>query len=218
MRLDLRNTYLYKLRDRLLGRLFSITDHGYANQIIYKEKPFVRNASIDITGNKNLINVQSDCLFTNLKIIIRGDNNRIIFGEGVRFNRSGEIWIVGNNCVLELHASTGIESAHFAVTEDYSKLIVNKNCMISTEVEIRTGDSHKILDITTKERINHARDVIIGERVWIGSGVTILKGVHIADGVILGARSLITKSVYEQNCIVAGIPAKVIRSQVTWEK
>jgi maltose O-acetyltransferase len=55
-------------------------------------------------------------------------------------------------------------------------------------------------------------DVIIGHHVWIASGVTILPGVKLGDGSVVAASSVVTKSV-ENNMIVAGNPAKVIKQR-----
>ncbi len=54
------------------------------------------------------------------------------------------------------------------------------------------------------------KPVKIGNNVWIGSDSTILPGVEIGDGAIIGAGSVVTKSI-PNNCIAAGNPAKVIR-------
>jgi hypothetical protein len=50
----------------------------------------------------------------------------------------------------------------------------------------------------------------IGNDVWLGDAVTLARGVHIGDGAIVGARSVVTKSV-EPFCVVAGNPARLIR-------
>ena len=55
-------------------------------------------------------------------------------------------------------------------------------------------------------------DTVIGNDVWIGEKVTILPGVHIGDGAIIGACSVVTKNV-EPYTIVGGNPAKVIRKR-----
>ena len=54
--------------------------------------------------------------------------------------------------------------------------------------------------------------VTIGDECWIGNGVHILKGVTIGIGSIVGAGSVVTKS-FEAGSIIAGNPAKLIRSR-----
>lgn len=56
----------------------------------------------------------------------------------------------------------------------------------------------------------HPSPINIGNNVWIGSNATILPGVTIGDGAIVAAGAVVTKDVNE-NEIVAGVPAKVIR-------
>ncbi|MGX8716749.1 MAG: CatB-related O-acetyltransferase, partial [bacterium] len=55
-------------------------------------------------------------------------------------------------------------------------------------------------------------DTIIGNDVWIGYNVTIMPGVHIGDGAIIGTNALVTKDV-EPYSIVGGNPAKLIRKR-----
>jgi virginiamycin A acetyltransferase len=55
-------------------------------------------------------------------------------------------------------------------------------------------------------------DTIIGNDIWIGYNVTIMPGVHIGDGAIVGTNSLITKDI-EPYSIVGGNPAKLIRKR-----
>lgn len=58
--------------------------------------------------------------------------------------------------------------------------------------------------------------VEIGNNVWIGVGTTILKGVTIGDGAIIAAGSVVTKDI-PARCLAAGVPAKVIKTDVEWE-
>ncbi|WLT31329.1 CatB-related O-acetyltransferase [Geothrix sp. PMB-07] len=59
-------------------------------------------------------------------------------------------------------------------------------------------------------------DVVIGSDVWIGLGVTILSGVHIGDGAIIMARSVIVKDV-EPYAIVGGVPGRLVRKRFDGE-
>lgn len=52
--------------------------------------------------------------------------------------------------------------------------------------------------------------VIIGNNVWIGDKVSILSGVTIGDGTIIGCNAVVTKDIPPYS-VVAGVPARVIR-------
>ncbi len=54
-------------------------------------------------------------------------------------------------------------------------------------------------------------DVVIGPRCWIGTHCIILKGVHLGEGTIVGAGSVVTKS-FPPYSVIAGNPATLIRS------
>lgn len=54
--------------------------------------------------------------------------------------------------------------------------------------------------------------IVIGNDVWLGRGVTVLSGVRIGDGAVVGARSLVVKDV-EPYTIVGGVPARLIRKR-----
>ena len=56
----------------------------------------------------------------------------------------------------------------------------------------------------------HPSPVKIGKKVWIGSDCTILPGVKIGDGAVIGAGSVVTKNVHA-NSIAVGSPARVIK-------
>lgn len=66
-------------------------------------------------------------------------------------------------------------------------------------------------------RINPSKSVIIDDCVWVGNRVTIDKGVNIKKNSIIGAGAIVTKSVNEENVIIADSPAKVIKREVSWE-
>ena len=52
---------------------------------------------------------------------------------------------------------------------------------------------------------------VIGDNVDIGFGAVIIGGITIASGVKIGANAVVNKSITEENCVVAGVPAKVVK-------
>lgn len=90
--------------------------------------------------------------------------------------------------------------------------------MFSQDIKIATGDGHPIYDLDTGELINANKDVIIKDKVWIGRGVSIHKGAIIPEGCVVGACSFVTKEFTEKNCIIAGVPAKVVKRNIRWER
>ncbi len=99
-----------------------------------------------------------------------------------------------------------------------ARIVLGKGCMVSYLVLVRAGNSHNIIDLDTMENLddNTKRDVILGEHVWIGMRVTLMNGVEIGDGSIIGANSFVCKRTFPKNCCIAGSPAKIIRERVAW--
>lgn len=87
------------------------------------------------------------------------------------------------------------------------KIYIGKGTYIAPNVGIIT-ENH---DVNNLDHHTQARDVHIGDKCWIGMNSIILPGVILADGVIVGAGSIVTKSVLEKNVIIAGNPAKIIK-------
>lgn len=105
------------------------------------------------------------------------------------------------------------------------RLIIGKFCQIATGVRfIMNGANHAIHGISTypfqvfgkdweKAPLTKSKgDTIVGHDVWIGNGATIMQGIKIGHGAIIGTNSLVTKDVVPY-AIVGGNPAKEIRGR-----
>ncbi len=108
------------------------------------------------------------------------------------------------------------------------KLIIGKFCQIAAGVEfVMNGANHQMNAVTTFpfftlegwnmeppaiEDLPFKGDTIIGNDVWIGQNAVILPGVHIGDGAIIGASSVVGCDVAPYT-IVIGNPAKVLRKR-----
>lgn len=218
------NRYLYGLflamRFGSFGYLrgFRKKIRGNNNSLAIGEGITVLNTVIDVDGNNNRIEIGGLSTLNNVTIFVRGDNHTIKIGESVVFNLSGCLWVEDSGGVLEIGRESTFEQVHLAVTEPGARLIIGKDCMVANDVDLRTGDSHSIIDATTGKRINQAKDVTIGDHVWIGSHVSILKGANVAPNSIVGTRSLVTRAFTEPGVVLGGIPAKVLRTKVNWRR
>ena len=89
--------------------------------------------------------------------------------------------------------------------------------MLSSNIYLRTGDSHSIIDMQGN-RVNQSKNISIGEHVWIGQSVIVTKGVKVPSNSIIGAGSVVTKSFEESNVVLAGNPAFVRKRNVCWKR
>jgi len=80
--------------------------------------------------------------------------------------------------------------------------------MIAGEVYISDSDWHHVYDRTSEQDAH--KPIVLEKNVWLGYGVKVCKGVTIGENTVIGAGSVVSKSI-PANVIAAGNPARVIR-------
>lgn len=216
------------------------------NHIVFGKKAYLRDGKIYVNGGNNHIEVQEGAVIYGDSVSqifhVDGNNNRIIVGANCRINQTTFfIWgsnntiILGDNCStmgLELHIEQDNNTIqigngstfhgrngypiHIAVDEG-SRVVIAEDCMFANGIQIRSTDSHSIVDLNGK-RINPAKDIYIGEHCWIGLGAIILKDSEIMPHTVVAAGAICSKKYRETNCILAGNPAKVVKREVDWDR
>ena len=118
--------------------------------------------------------------------------------------------IVGNKDNIEFDINDLNNFQHFGCYyQNYEgKIKIGKGTYIAPNVGIIT-QNHDIKDLNKHQE---AKDVILGERCWIGMNSMILPGVELGNNTIVGAGSIVTKSFKEGNCVIVGNPARIIRN------
>jgi len=122
--------------------------------------------------------------------------------------------IVGNDASLEI-------GSNFTVTSCSSIIVMNKvvfgnNVLMSWEVLLLDTDFHHIIQIDSNKINMNKKPIIIGNHVWIGCRVTILKGSIIDDDSVIGAGSVVSDIFDRKNILIAGVPARIMRNQISW--
>lgn len=171
---------------------------GNNNKIVIGKKCRIRDTSFFFRGNDNLIYIDDDCSLCGTELHIEQDNNELKILKGT-----------------SMHGRDG-HYIHIALDES-SRIIIGEDCMLSNGIQMRSSDSHSIVDLNRK-RLNNAEDIIIGKHCWISMGAIILKGTHIADHTVVAAGAVCTKKYDTENCILAGNPAKVVKQDIDWDR
>ena len=146
--------------------------------------------TISSSGNNNSLIIDDFSILKNVSLEIIGDNCSIIIGKNC---------MIGDNCYLSAKEET--------------QIFIQDNCGFSRNVKVMTSDGHPIYQ--NKQRINISKSITFEKDIWVADNVTILKGVHIGTGSVIGINATLTKDI-PAHSIAAGNPAKVIKSNISW--
>lgn len=119
---------------------------------------------------------------------------------------AGSFITVCKNSTLVLQAGFINENVQITCGD---RIEIGEGTAIARDVIIRSFDGHNIDGSPLSAPIK------IGNHVWIGQRAMILKGVTIGDGAVIAAGAIVTKDI-PAGCLAAGVPAKVIRTNVKW--
>lgn len=157
-------------------------------------------------------------------------------GIPVIFNKSGAELVIGDGCVIKssfLSNLVGLYSRTIIVTRTpearirigknvgvsgatiYARkgITIGDNTMIGGNAKILDNDFHPV-EVEArladdKSKIG-TREIVIGKNCFIGCNSLILKGTVLGDNCVVGAGAVVS-GIFEDNCVIAGNPAKVIK-------
>lgn len=94
-----------------------------------------------------------------------------------------------------------------------SQIILGDNLLMGPGVCIFSGNHSTFQGEPMTFQPRKEESIVIGDDVWLGAHAIVTAGTHIANGVIVAAGAVVTRSITQENVIVAGIPAKIIRER-----
>jgi len=186
------------------------------NRILYDGR-LDEKVKLAFSGSNNTLVVEQGARLGSLTVDFNCDNGRLSIGrsEGVpafsaaiRVGQDAQVVIGHDVSTTTTVAMSAVEGARLRVGDDV---------MIASGVQVRCDDGHPIFDVRTGRRVNPARDIVIGDHVWIGLGAMLLGGASLGSGSVVGAGSVVTGR-FPNNCVVAGVPARLVRRDVAWER
>lgn len=144
-------------------------------------------------------------------VIISGGTPRV--GHSGRFH--AKLW--ATKALFFVGRGSTTNGAYAIVSGASRSIIIGDDCMLADGIHISTHDQHAVIDLKENLQINSARSVLIEPHVWVGRMSSISKGATVGLGSIIGAHSLVTSRV-ERMTSVGGVPARLIRRDVTWDR
>lgn len=183
----------FKINSLVRGKgNFSFSKNCVNNDVLLDSDCVIKKLTLRVFGSNNKIVIEKDCYIEDLTVHIEGNNNAVVIGKNSK--------LCG---VIKLGCIEG------------TKITIGEDCLFSSEIDVRTGDGHAMLD-ENFTRINPSKDVQIGNHVWVGYRAMLLKGSHIHNNSIVGANSTVTGDIGESDVAVAGTPAKIVKRNINW--
>lgn len=179
---------------------------------------FPKGVRISFSGRYNTVKIElpfgkDSPIKTKVNLRIKGDKNIVHIHKNV----SGRLYIAMHNGNNYFEIGENSSMCDMGITLVNNTCKIGKDCMISNGIKI-WGDGHSVLDYKTRKVLNTPKaPILVGNHVWLGERVTLTKGAQIPDDCIVGVASVVTKKFDKPHCVIAGVPAKVVKEGISWD-
>ena len=157
---------------------------------------FGENSRIKMSISNTEVRIAKNCTFCSNALISMNTCSKLIIDEGSTFG-----------CDFEATLNNG------------NSIKIGKDCMISHQVKMYSGDGHAIFDLKTGQRTSlpFKSGIEIKDHVGVGLRATILYSTVIENSCIVGAGAVV-KGKFPNNCAIGGVPAKILKKDITWHR
>jgi acetyltransferase-like isoleucine patch superfamily enzyme len=136
------------------------------------------------------------------------------------FTSGGSI-IIGKGCRLDVAKDAYLNIGQHSFIQPFTTIIIQHGlsigefCAISWNCQFLDEDFHTIQ--YENQRKVKDNQIIIGDRVWIGSNVSVYKGAVIGNNSVVVSHSVVKDQFEEENVLIAGNPARIIKRNISWK-
>jgi acetyltransferase-like isoleucine patch superfamily enzyme len=187
--------------------------------------PVLLTKDVRVRSKGGKITIPKNSKFGTIKIgsLILGNRPRsskttleihgILKFEGKASIGSGSSIFVGNNGLLEF--GSDFYSTGFSNFISFKNISFGNRCLISWDCLFMDSDFHKIK--IGKIQVNYDENINVGNNVWICCNSTLLKGSIIPSNCVVAENANVTSKFDEENSIIGGNPARILKSGISWE-
>lgn len=97
-----------------------------------------------------------------------------------------------------------------------NQIIFGDDVLVGWGCTFIDGDGHSILD-ENGLKTNHTKQITIGNHVWVAAESNIFKGTYISNNSVVSYGSMVSKQFNEENILIGGFPAKVLKTNINWK-
>lgn len=205
---------MYKYREaEINNKIFKINKEGQKSRVFW-----IKGLRVKFKGSNSTILIYEPLPKLRKSLIEAGDNCNVVIKSSPHEINRLQIYATANNSVCCIGQNFSCTNRCQILLHLENNLTVNigDNCLFGSNIILRTSDGHSIINNENKI-VNYGQSINIGEHCWLAANVTVLKGVTIADNCVIGTGSLITKNCPDSNALYAGIPAKIVKRNITWD-
>lgn len=178
--------------------------------------PRLNKASIIFKGVNNILYCEPGVVLKNCKVQFNGDNSLIYINNSEKDIHAN--FYVFNSTTIYVGEGIRFHDAQQTnlMASENKNIIIGNNCLFSLNTWFRTSDNHPLYDIASRRRLNPSKSILIGDHVWLGQNVTVLKGSVVGSGSIVGASSLVSGKRLQSNTSYAGTPVREIKQGIAF--
>lgn len=137
---------------------------------------------------------------------------QLIVADGIAMARGTRL-VIGSRGLMTIGRNFWCNGdSYFNCT---TKITIGDDNMYGWDVQFNTSDGHHVYENGVEKPMEG--NITIGNHVWIASHCLVGKGSFVPDGCVVAQRSLVTKVFDKPNCLIGGMPAKILKEGYTWK-
>lgn len=192
---------IYYLFSFIVKLIFKLRGIKVGKNFYVEQTPLLR-----ILGKANNIQIGDNVKFVGQVELKVRENGKIVIEDNCKIDQNVRL-IAANDALLKIGRNTGVGA--YSIFNCGTDVIIGEKTLISGFVYLQSSNHGMDKGSFIKDQKHSYGEINIGDDVWLASHVSVLPGVTIGKGAVVGSKAVVNKDVNDYE-IVAGVPARCI--------